>query len=74
MNLVPGNDFWLGWQPTVMFSISPFATAVPASLHGDIDPVLAAMVVILLLIVFAFFLMIRRTLLSFSEGMRKGRQ
>ena len=48
--------------------------AVAASLHGDVDPVLVGMIVLLLLVVFAFFLMIRRTLLSFTEGLRKGSQ
>jgi len=48
--------------------------AVLASLHGDVDPVLVGIIAVLLLIVFAFFLMIRRTLKSFTEGMRKGRQ
>jgi hypothetical protein len=52
----------------------PVAAALPASLHGDVDPVLVGMIVLLLLVVFAFFLMIRRTLLSFTEGLRQGRR
>jgi hypothetical protein len=39
-----------------------------------IDPVLVGIVVVLLLLVFALFLFLRKTLLSFSEGMRKGRR
>ena len=50
------------------------APTAAQSLPGDIDPVLVGMITILLLIVFAFFLLIRRTLLSFSEGMREGRR
>ncbi|WP_178915355.1 hypothetical protein [Natronomonas gomsonensis] len=40
----------------------------------EVDPVLVGIILVLLLIVFAFFLLIRRTLLSFSEGMREGRK
>jgi hypothetical protein len=40
----------------------------------EVDPVLVGIIAVLLLIVFAFFLLIRRTLLSFSEGMREGRK
>lgn len=40
----------------------------------EIDPVLVGIITVLLLIVFGFFLFIRRTLLSFSEGMREGRR
>lgn len=52
------------------------AGAAPAaqSLPGDVDPVLVGIIAVLLLIVFAFFLLIRRTLLSFSEGIREGRR
>ena len=74
MNLVPRNHFRLARQPPRMPSPLPVAAALPASLHGDVDPVLVGMIVILLLVVFAFFLMIRRTLLSFTEGLRQGRQ
>jgi flagellar biogenesis protein FliO len=57
-----------------MLSTLSVADALAASLHGDVDPVLVGMIVLLLLVVFAFFLMIRRTLLSFTEGLRRGRQ
>ncbi|WP_197424754.1 hypothetical protein [Natronomonas sp. CBA1123] len=40
----------------------------------EVDPVLVGIILVLLLIVFAFFLLLRRTLLSFSEGMREGRK
>ncbi len=74
MNLVPGNHFGLARKPAAMPTPLALAAGAPASLHGDLDPVLVGMIVVLLLIVLAFYLMIRRTLLSFTEGMRKGRQ
>ncbi len=40
----------------------------------DVDPVLVGIIAVLLLIVFVFFLLIRRTVKSFTEGMRKGRK
>ena len=40
----------------------------------EIDPVLVGIITVLLLIVFGFFLFIRRTFLSFSEGIREGRR
>lgn len=40
----------------------------------SVDPVLVGMIAILLGVVFAFFLLLRRTLLNFSEGMREGRR
>ena len=54
----------------------PVGAAAPAaqSLPGDVDPVLVGIITVLLLVVFAFFLLIRRTLLSFSEGIREGRR
>ncbi len=39
-----------------------------------VDPVLVVMIAVLLGIVFAFFLLVRRVVLSFTEGMRKGRR
>jgi hypothetical protein len=75
MKLVPRNDFVLARKPTVM--LAPLATTpgtVAQSLPGDVDPVLVGIITVLLLIVFAFFLLIRRTLLSFSEGIREGRR
>ncbi len=50
------------------------AATAAQSLPGDVDPVLVGIIAVLLLIVFAFFLLIRRTLLSFSEGIREGRR
>lgn len=40
----------------------------------SVDPVLVVMIAVLLGIVFAFYLLLRRTLLNFSEGMREGRR
>ena len=75
MNLVPRNHFVLARKPAVMLlSLAATPATVAQSLPGDVDPVLVGIVTVLLLIVFAFFLLIRRTLLSFSEGMRKGRR
>lgn len=44
-----------------------------APLATDVDPVLVGIIAVLLLIVFMFFLLVRRTLKSFTEGMREGR-
>ena len=46
----------------------------PALLSLGVDPVLVGIIAVLLLIVFALFLFIRKTLLSFSEGVRKGKR
>lgn len=46
--------------------------AVPAQFFG-VDPVLVGIITILLLVVFALFLFVRKTLLSFSKGMRDGK-
>jgi hypothetical protein len=43
-------------------------------LPGDVDPALVGIIVILLLIVFGLFLFVRRILLSFTEGLRRGRE
>ena len=53
--------------------------ALPAAvatlpLATDVDPVLVGIIAVLLLIVFMFFLLIRRTVKSFTEGMREGRR
>ncbi|MDR9380548.1 MAG: hypothetical protein RI560_02595 [Natronomonas sp.] len=56
-------------------SAPAFVEAVtPSPLSLGIDPVLVGIILVLLLIVFAIFLFIRRTLLSFSEGMRDGKR
>jgi hypothetical protein len=41
---------------------------------GGVDATLVGIIVVLLLIVFGLFLFIRRILLSFTEGLRKGRE
>ena len=79
MNFVPRperarNDFGLARQPPAMPVLPPSVSVAAQSLPSDVDPVLVGMIAVLLLIVFAFFLLIRRTLLSFSEGMREGRR
>lgn len=38
----------------------------------QVDPVLVAIVLVLLLVVFAIFLLIRRTVTEFTQGMREG--
>lgn len=50
------------------------AALPPAQLPGDVDPVLVGIIAVLLIIVFMFFLLVRRTLKSFTEGMREGRK
>jgi flagellar biogenesis protein FliO len=40
----------------------------------DVDPVLVGIIAVLLFIVFLFFLLIRRTVKSFAEGIREGRR
>ncbi|MFB6170907.1 MAG: hypothetical protein ABEJ23_00110 [Haloarculaceae archaeon] len=40
----------------------------------NVDPVLAAFVALMLIVVFAVYLVLRRTLLSFREGMERGRR
>lgn len=39
----------------------------------NVDPVLVAIIAAIILFVLAVYLMLRRTLLAFSEGMRNGR-
>ena len=50
------------------------STGLPASLFFGVDPVLVGIILVLLLVVFALFLFVRKTLVSFSEGMRDGRR
>jgi hypothetical protein len=64
-----------GMPSAVLFALAvALATSPSVPLFLDVDPVLVGIITVLLLIVFVFFLLIRRTLLSFSEGMREGRQ
>ncbi len=58
-----------------MFPIPP-VDAAPAAfpLFFEVDPVLVGIITVLLLIVFALFLFVRKTLLSFSEGIRDGKR
>jgi hypothetical protein len=55
-------------------AITLAAIAVGFPLVLGVDPVLVGIITVLLLIVFALFLFIRKTLLSFSEGIREGKQ
>jgi hypothetical protein len=55
-----------------MLPASPLYALAPLFL--GVDPVLVGIIAVLLLIVFALFLFIRKTLLSFSEGVRKGKR
>ncbi|WP_181691399.1 hypothetical protein [Natronomonas sp. LN261] len=50
------------------------AVGVPLSLFFGVDPVLVGIILVLLLVVFALFLFIRKTIVSFSEGMRESRR
>ncbi len=42
-------------------------------LLSNVDPVLVFFVVVMLLLVFAFYLLLRRTVTSFIEGLRQGK-
>jgi hypothetical protein len=55
-------------------AIPLYAALAAAPLFLGVDPVLVGIVVVLLLLVFALFLFLRKILLSFSEGVRKGRR
>ena len=59
--------------PQVALPAVVAALAAPP-LVTDVDPVLVGIIAVLLLIVFMFFLLIRRTVKSFTEGMREGRR
>lgn len=41
---------------------------------AQVDPVLVVLIVLMLLFILAVYLMLRRTLLAFSEGMREGKR
>jgi flagellar biogenesis protein FliO len=49
-------------------------TTVGSPLFLNVDPVLVGIIAVLLLIVFALYLFVRKTLLSFSEGIREGKR
>ena len=40
----------------------------------SVDPVLVGIIAVFLLIIFGLFLFVRKTLLSFSKGMRDGKR
>ncbi len=44
------------------------------ALFFGVDPVLVGIIAVLLLLVFGLFLFVRKTLLSFSKGMRDGKR
>ena len=53
-------------------STSAALTTLPLFL--GVDPVLIGIIAVLMLLVFGLFLFVRKTLLSFSKGMRDGRR
>lgn len=62
-----------------MVQVDPVLAAVGVALQGGladllagVDLVLVAIIAVLLGIVFAFFLMIRRMVTEFTQGMREG--
>ncbi len=57
-----------------MSPITPPAAVASPLLFFGVDPVLVGIITILLLFLFAAFLFIRKTLLSFSEGIRDGKK
>ena len=50
------------------------AGGATSPLFLGVDPVLVGIITVLLLIVFAFFLFLRKMLLSFSKGVRDGKR
>lgn len=48
--------------------------ALSLQLPVDVDPVLVGIIAVLLLVIFLLFLLVRRTVKSFTEGMREGRR
>jgi len=63
------NDFTPGALPRRMSLAGPVA-----ALPFGVDPVLVGIITVLLLVVFALFLFLRKTLVSFSEGIREGKR
>ncbi len=57
-----------------MLPMIPPATDPVLPLFFGVDPVLVGIITILLLILFAVFLFVRKTLLSFSKGVRDGKK
>lgn len=57
-----------------MSSMSSSAAVPVVPLFFGVDPVLVGIITILLLVLFGIFLFIRKTLLSFSEGVRDGKR
>lgn len=55
-------------------SAAPAALGPTLPLFFGVDPVLVGIIAVLLLIVFGLFLFIRKTLISFSKGMRDGKR
>lgn len=62
-----------------MLSALPFATSgllrpleLSMQLPMDVDPVLVGIIAVLLLVIFMLFLIVRRTIKSFTEGLREG--
>mgnify|MGYP000497578845 CR=1 FL=1 len=60
-------------SPGVGAPVSAAVNAAASPFFG-VDPVLVGIILVLLLVVFALFLFVRKTLVSFSEGMRDGRR
>jgi hypothetical protein len=60
--------------PLVSLAASVADLAGASVFPGDVSPTLVGIIVVLLLIVFGLFLFVRRILLSFTEGLRKGRE
>ncbi len=50
------------------------AAGTQSPLFLGVDPVLVGIITVLLLLIFGLFLFVRKTLLSFSEGMRDGKR
>lgn len=59
-------------MPVIQPPISAPGSA--SALPFGVDPVLVGIIAVLLLIIFGLFLFVRKTLLSFSEGVREGKR
>jgi len=55
-------------------SAAPAALGPMPPLFFGVDPVLVGIIAVLLLLVFGLYLFVRKTLLSFSKGMRDGKR
>lgn len=72
----PRNGFAQGWQTTSMFELMAGVLAGPLSVvvveWVSNNPIIAAILVGLLVLFFFLYLLVRRTVMEFKEGLRGG--